>query len=359
MPQHHKYINNIKQYKAGLFKAPNKRIIKLSSNENPYGASPMAISAYRDAAIRLNRYPDGGSENLRRAIAEKFNLNYENIVCGVGSSELISLLIRSYVGPNDEIVHTEYGFLLYPIYAQTVGAIPIAAKEQNLTVDVDAILNVVTDKTKIVFIANPNNPTGTYISYEKIKHLRSNLPSNILLVIDSAYAEYVAEKDYSSCHALVEEGGENVVVLHTFSKIFGLSGLRIGWGYCPQPTTMAINKIRGPFNISTPSQAACVAALNDDKFIHDAQHNNIQNRKQLQDVLEAFELKTTNSVANFVLTRFHSVDTAQKVYQKLLAEGVIVRNMEEYCLPDYLRITVGLPEENEVLINNLNNILNN
>ena len=235
------------------------KVIKLSSNESAFGPSPKAAAAYNDAAEELHRYPDGAAQELRETIARIEELDPARIVCGAGSDELIALLVRGYAGPGDEVLHSKHGFLMYPIAARTAGASPIAAPERDLRADVDALLERVTARTRLLFLANPNNPTGSYLAEAELHRLRAGLPERVLLVIDSAYAEYVTEDDYGSGAGLVE-AFDNVVMTRTFSKIHGLAALRLGWAYCPPAVAGVLNRLRGPFNVSQAAQAAGVAS---------------------------------------------------------------------------------------------------
>ena len=243
-------ILDIKPYVGGQSRIPGvKRVIKLASNEGALGPSPKAVAAYKKAASTMFRYPDGGSAELRKAIGEYHRLDPERIICGAGSDELLSLLCRAYAGPGDEVLYNFHGFAIYPILARTCGATPVTAPEKNLRADVDNLLAAVTPNTKILFIANPNNPTGSYISAQEMRRLRTELREDILLVIDAAYAEYVGRNDYSAGFDLVD-GGDNVVVTRTFSKIYGLGGVRLGWCYAPHRIADVLNRIRLPFSVS-------------------------------------------------------------------------------------------------------------
>ena len=261
------YVPGASQVPGGL------KPIKLSSNETPLGPSPKAVAAFSAAGAALERYPDGEAKALREAIAARFGLAPERIVCGAGSDELISLIAHAYLGPGDEGLYTEHGFLLYRIVILAAGATPVVAPETGLKADVDAILARVTERTKVVFLANPNNPTGTYLPIDAVRRLRAGLPSHVLLVLDAAYAEYVRRNDYEAGLELVATS-ENTVMTRTFSKIFGLAGLRIGWAYCPSAVAEALNRIRGPFNLSAPAIAAGAAAMADCAHIDDAVRHN-------------------------------------------------------------------------------------
>ena len=232
--------------------------VKLSSNETPFGPSPRAVEAYLAGAKTLSRYPDGSARPLREAIAKLYGLDPARIVCGAGSDELLNLLATAYLGPGDEAIYSRHGFLVYRIVILARGATPVVAPEKNLTADVDEILARVTPATRMVYLANPNNPTGTYLTFDEIKRLRTGLPDDVLLVLDAAYAEYVRANDYEAGIELVATTN-NTVMTRTFSKIYGLASLRIGWAYCPDAVADALNRIRGPFNVSGPAIAAGVA----------------------------------------------------------------------------------------------------
>ncbi len=336
------------------------KVIKLASNEGALGPSPRACKAYRDVADSLHRYPDGGATDLRLALARHYDLDAGRIVCGAGSDELITLLTRAYVGVGDEVVYSEHGFLMYPIAARSVGAKPVAATERNLTANVDNLLGAVTEKTKIMFLANPNNPTGTYLTTSELGRLRNGLADNVLLVIDAAYAEFVVENDYTPGVELVDSALENVVMTRTFSKIFGLGGVRLGWAYCPPSIADILNRVRNPFNVAAPSLAAGVAALNDTGFTEKARQHNLVWRRWTADKLAELGLETTPGVGNFLLVRFADArpgdnrDTGARAADGFLkSRGIIVRRMESYGLDQYLRITIGREDEMKLLVDGL------
>ena len=320
----------------------------LSANENPLGPSPDALAAYR-AASALHRYPDGGAVALRDALGARFGLDPARIVCGAGSDELISLLVRCYVGEGDEVLQSRHGFLMYAIAARTVGAVPVLAPETDLRTDVDRLLAHVTDKTRLCFVANPNNPTGSYISGAELRRLRDGLRPDILLVVDAAYCEYVDAPDYCDGRSLVDDR-DNVVMLRTFSKIFGLAAIRLGWCYAPVAVGDALNRMRSPFNVSAPAQVAGVAALADTAHIEESVRLNAQQRKRLTGALVQFGLTVPPSVGNFVLARFADAGAAARANAYLAARGVIVRSVAAYGLEESLRITVGTPGENDRLL---------
>jgi len=325
--------------------------IKLSSNETPLGPSPKAVAAFTAAGAALERYPDGQAGLLRQAIARRFGLNPDRIVCGAGSDELISLLAHAYLGPGDEGLYTEHGFLLYRIVILAAGATPVVAPETNLRADVDAILARVTKRTRVVFLANPNNPTGTYLSIDEVRRLRAALPDDVLLVLDAAYAEYVRRNDYEAGLELVATT-ENTVMTRTFSKIFGLAGLRIGWAYCPAAIADALNRIRGPFNLSVPAIAAGAAAMDDWEHIEAAVRHNDEWLPWLTAEVETLGLTVTPSVANFILVHFPTAPgrDAAACDAFLKARGIILRRVGGYGLPGALRLTVGSEAENRKVV---------
>lgn len=344
-------IMDIAPYVPGKSKSTAKRTIKLSSNESALGASPKAMAAYEEAEKTLHRYPDGSATELREAIGEVFGLDPNRIVCGAGSDELIALLIQAYAGMGDEVLYSQHGFLMYPISSLKVGAVPVKAPEKNLRTDIEAFLENVTPKTRIVFIANPNNPTGSYITREELISLRKRLPENVLLVIDSAYAEYVGNKDYTAGEDIVDLG-ENTVMTRTFSKIYGLGSLRIGWAYCPESITDVLNRVRGPFNVSTAAIKAASSAVKDIEFTQQCCEHNTKWLAYLTKAISDIGYKVYPSVTNFVLVEFPDEPRkdAKSANAFLQQEGVIVREMPAYGLPNCLRITVGTEEENKLLV---------
>ena len=331
--------------------AGQSRVIKLASNESPLGASPRAVAAYRDEAERLHIYPDGHTTALREAIGRVYGLDPARIVCGAGSDELLSLLARGYAGPGDEVIFTEHGFAMYPIITRTVGATPVVTPETNLTASVDAILDAVTPRTRLVFIANPNNPTGSYVSADEIARLRRGLPENALLVIDAAYAEYVTRNDYEPGMRLVD-AFPNVVMTRTFSKIYGLAALRLGWCYGPPDVADVLNRLRGPFNVTSAAIAAGVAAIQDTAFTDRARRHNDEWLPWFSERCRALGLDVPPSVGNFVLVRFPGKDRkgADTALAHLNSRGIIPRRMGGYGLPDSLRITIGTEAEMEAVV---------
>ena len=350
-PQPKPGILDIAAYVPGKSGAKGAKVHKLSSNESPIGASQKAIEAYKAAAHALELYPDGAATELRNAIAGRYGLKAENIVCGAGSDELLQLIAHAYLSPGDEAIYSQYGFLVYPIAIQSNGATAVVAPEKNYLADVDAILARVTARTKIVFLANPNNPTGRYLSFSEVKRLHAGLPASALLVLDAAYAEYVRRNDYEAGIELVATS-ENVVMTRTYSKIFGLAALRLGWAYCPAHVADVLNRVRGPFNISAPAIAAGVAAIEDHEFVERAVAHNETWLPWVTKYISDLGLEVTPSVGNFVLVHFprderHHAHAADAFLQD---HGFVVRRMDAYGLPGALRITVGTEEANRGLV---------
>jgi histidinol-phosphate aminotransferase len=332
-------ILDIALYEGG--KAPlagMRNAVKLSSNENPFGPSDRAKEAFQRSVHTLHRYPSTDHAALRAAIAEVHGLDADRILCGVGSDEIITFLCQAYAGPKDEVVFTEHGFLMYRISALAVGATPVEVRERERTTDVDAILAACNRRTKLVFIANPNNPTGTMISVAEIERLAAGIPKQAILVLDGAYAEYV--EGYDGGLAIVE-ARQNVVMTRTFSKIYGLGGLRIGWGYGPKAIIDVLNRIRGPFNLSTTQLEVAEAAVKDQDFVNRCRNENARMRHWLSVALAEIGVPSDTSMANFVLARFASEEEAAACDAFLQSQGLIVRRVAGYKLPHCLRITVG------------------
>ncbi len=345
-------ILDIAPYVPGKSGSKAHKVYKLSSNESPLGASPRAVAAYQAQSQNLALYPDGGASDLRAAIANRYGLKPENIVCGAGSDELLEFIAQAYLRPGDEAIYSQFGFLVYPIVISANGATAVVAPETNFHADVDAILSRVTAKTKIVFLANPNNPTGTYLSFDEVKRLHQGLPKSVLLVLDAAYAEYVTRNDYEAGMALVSEF-ENVVMTRTFSKIHGLAGLRIGWMFCPAHVADVVNRIRGPFNLSAPAIAAGVAAIEDVGFVDRAIAHNEKWLAWLTHEISQLGLKVTPSVGNFLLIHFGTEKTAVAADDFLTSHGFILRRVNAYGLPHALRLSVGDETANRMFIKTL------
>ena len=325
------------------------RVYKLSSNEGAFGVPPGAQEAFRRVAGELYRYPDGSALELRRAIGARFGLDPERIVCGAGSDDLIYQLCAAYGGPGREILMTEHGFSIYHIAGTSAGSRVIKTRERNLTADVDALLGAVSAATRLCFLANPNNPTGSMLPYEEVARLRAGLPQEVLLVLDAAYAEYVERPDYDPGVRLVN-ATDNTVMTRTFSKVFGLGGMRVGWAYGPASVIDVFNRVRAPFNVSIAAQAAAIAALAEPGWVEKGRAHNREYRPKLAAGLEAAGIKVWPSEGNFVLADFGAAARAEAADAHLRRRGVIARPVGGYGLPHCLRITVGTAEEVQVVI---------
>ena len=349
---------NAEKYVAGT-SSFNRKIakIKLSANESALGPSPKAVREFKKVSKDLKRYPDFSGVFLRKALAKKFRLDPNRIILGSGSDQIFELICKSFLKKNDEVIVPEFSFIIYRIYSKMCGAKIRYAKEKNFTVSVENILSKVTKKTKIVFLANPNNPTGTMIYKKDLLKLRRELRSNILLVIDDAYFEYVKNKNYSSGIELFSNF-KNVIVTRTFSKIYGLAGLRVGWGYGSKNFINALNKIKPPFNINRAALLAAVASLNDTKWLNkEIKHVN-KWIKIFYKTFVDFGIETNLSNANFLLVNFSKIKgNSKKIFLKLAKAGILVRKMNVYSIRNSLRITIGNSVENKKFIKVLRNII--
>jgi len=351
---------DITPYVGGESKLPGvDRVIKLASNEGPFGPSPKAMEAYKNMAGELHRYPDGGAWELTGAIAKKYDLDQKRLVCGAGSDEILGLLCRAYAGPGDEVLYSDHGFLMYYIAAKTTGATPVTAPEIELTANVDNLLAAVNENTKIVFLANPNNPTGTYIGKDELRRLHAGLPKNVVFVIDAAYAEFIDEADYDAGIELANEF-DNVIMTRTFSKLYGLGGLRIGWAYGSAEIIDVLHRVRNPFNTSNAAQVAALGAVNDDAFVEKTLKHNRKWLEWTTTELRNLGLTVPDSYGNFVLARFPEENgkTAEAADAFLRARGLIVRRMVPYKLADSLRITIGLEDEMRIFVDALKEFMN-
>ena len=332
-------IDRIALYQGGESRIDGRSdALKLSSNENPFGVPESARAAWSDAARELNRYPSADHSDLRHAIAEVHDLNPDQVICGAGSDEVISFLCQAYGGEGTEVIHTEHGFSMYRISAMASGAAPVEVPEVERQVAVDCILDGVTDRTRLVFVANPANPTGTMIDASEVKRLAGALPSHVLLVLDGAYAEYVEGFDGGA--ALVE-ARDNVVMTRTFSKIYGLGGLRVGWGYGPAHVIDNLNRVRGPFNLSKVQLSVAEAAVRDRDWVRRCSKENAACREWLSRSLAEVDVPSDPSSANFILARFRDEEEANACDAVFREDGILVRKVRGYKLPDCLRITVG------------------
>jgi histidinol-phosphate aminotransferase len=347
-----KNIKSVVKYEAGIFKlADRNKIIKLSSNEGAFGTSSKIKKILKEFEGKIFRYPDPESNILKETIAKRHKLNKNNIICGNGSDEILTTIAKIFSGPGDEILYSEYGFLMYPIASQLSGAKGIKVKDINYRNSLKNFTKAITKRTKIIFIANPNNPTGTYLTKNELNEFILKLPKRILLVIDAAYAEYITKKDYSSGKDLVKRNN-NVIMTRTFSKIYGLAGLRLGWAYGPKYVVDIFNKVRLPFNINIAAMKAGISALSDRNFyIKSVKHNSYYLNWLTKEIVK-LGLIPIPSVANFILVKFPSKGkfSANKVNNFLLSKGVILRKVDNYGLKDFLRISIGRKNELTKLI---------
>ncbi len=352
-------IMEIKPYVPGSYASAGegKKLIKLSSNENPFGCSSSVVMAVNKELANLNRYPEGGATALRNKLAQLHNIDADRIICGAGSDELITLVCMAYGGPDAEVLYTKHGFLMYPISALSVGSKPVVADEKDLKADVDEILKKVTDKTRILFLANPNNPTGSYLNEKELWRLVKGLPKHVVLVLDMAYAEYATAADYPDAIKLVNEF-DNVIMMRTFSKAYGIPGLRLGWAYASDNIIDILNRVRGPFNTSSLAQVAGIAALADQEFVKRSVEHNTKWLGIMKQGFEELGLKPYPSVANFILVDFGAPEKAAAADEYLRECGISGRRMDAYQLASCMRFTIGQEEENKALLEALAKFLN-
>lgn len=361
-PEPKPWVMAIAPYVPGRATSDDGRtVIKLSANENPLGTPEAAVAALVSARTSLDRYPDPGAGALRAAIANKYGLDAQRVIYGTGSDEVLHLAAGAFAGPGDEVIYVRYGFSVYEIAARRVGATPVVAPDVDYATDVDAILAAVTDATRIIFLANPNNPTGTYTPRSEIERLHAALPKTVLLVIDQAYAEYLTpEEDDGGMALAISE--PNVLVTRTFSKIFGLAAERIGWGYGAAPLIEAMHRIRAPFNITTAGQLAAIAALADDAFVDHARTHTLEWRGWFADQIAAmgnFGLRAIPSKANFLLVLFEGSLSAETAYAALMDAGYAVRWLPNQGLPHGLRITIGTEADMRAVVAVLRDLVGN
>ncbi|APG61504.1 histidinol-phosphate transaminase [Sphingorhabdus lutea] len=359
IPTPKSYISAIHAYTPGKAKADDGRpLIKLSANENPLGCSKSASDALAAQAVGAARYPDPASNALRAALADTYGLESENIVCGTGSDELLNLIAAGYAGIGDEIIHVRYGFVVYDIATRKVGAKVVMAPDNDYATDVDALLALVNENTKLVYLANPNNPTGTVMRDEDVARLHAGLPSDVILVLDQAYGEYL-DNDGPSAFDLARKYG-NVLITRTFSKIYGLAAERIGWAYGQPHLIDILNRIRGPFNVTSAGQAAAIAALADQDFVKDSRAHNEKWRGWMNTEISALSnhgLRAIPSAANFILVVFDGAVSAETADKELMDAGYVVRRLAGQGLGHCLRITIGSEEENHGFMAALRDIL--
>jgi histidinol-phosphate aminotransferase len=351
---------NIEAYKPGKSKIKQfKNVVKLSANESALGMSPKARKLLSNQNFILEKYPDGKSEILRKSISKAYNCNKDKIICGAGSDEVIQMICQLFLNPKDEVVVPEYSFLMYRIYSKIVGAKIKFAKEINFKVSINELLKKVNKKTKIIFIANPNNPTGTYLTKNEVLQLRKRLDKNILLVIDDAYAEYMKNPDYSSGLDLFKNK-ENVFILRTFSKIFGLASLRVGWGYGSKKIINTLNVIKPPFNVNGVAQLAAAESLKDKKFIKRSIKHNLFYANKIKKFLESYNIYTNSVSANFLFLNFENCKySSSYLYKKLKSKGIILRSTQYgYHIKNKLRLTIGSKKENLKFMSTVRKIFN-
>ncbi len=359
-PVPHNWILGLQAYVPGRATVDGvEHVHKLSANESSYGASPKALKAYKDNVDALMRYPDGGSNDLRDAIADSHDLDASKIICGAGSDDILTLLIHAYAGPGDEVIYSQYGFMVYPIQTQAAGATGIAVPNKDWAADVDGILAAVTTNTKLVFIDNPNNPTGAYLCWSEVERLHAGLPSHVVLVLDAAYAECVTADDYKAGESLVESAA-NVIMTRTFSKMYALAGLRVGWGYGAPSIIDALNRIRMPFNVCLPGLAAAIEAIKDQAFLTESVAFNNQWRDWLTAELMSLGLTVVQSQTNFLLIEFpcDGSVSAGEAYKFLEGNGYILRHLPGQGLANHLRLSVGTAEENRTVVALIKEFLN-
>ena len=345
-------IDTIKIYKGGTSKISGiKNIIKLSSNESPLGPSKKAIDAYQKSSSKLSRYPELTAESLQQIVASKFNLNSDQIICGTGSDEILIFVALAFCSPGDEIIHAQHGFEMYPIVTKYVGAESVLAEEIDYKISINSILDNVSDSTKIIFIANPNNPTSTYLNRKELRLLMNKISKNIVVVIDAAYAEFTDADDYDRTFDLANEY-ENVIITRTFSKAYSLAGLRLGWGYASKILIDIIKKVRPPFNLPHGAIAAGIAALHDDDHLHKVVKHNSNIKSWFIDELNNLGFKAYKTQANFVFVLIPEKEnqSASIINDYLISNGIAVRYLLSYGLDNALRITLGTREELDLTI---------
>jgi len=346
-----RYIGGLSQLK----KIDNP--IKLSANESAFGPSPKAIQAFEKNKDKIFKYPESESNSLREILSEKFNIDFKRIICGSGSDQIFDLTCHLFLEPGDEVIVTEFGFIMHRIYASLHKAKVILAKEKNFKASVDEILKKVTNKTKIVFIANPNNPTGTYLTKNEMLNLRKKLRSNILMVVDDAYFEFLNSDDFTSGLDLFKDAA-NVLVTRTFSKIYGLAGLRLGWGYCSEEIIDAMYQIKPPFNVNRAALAAGVEAIKDNEWTKRAIEHNTLWAKKIFSVLEENKIVANGPTANFFLMNFDKTKiNSDEAFEKLANKRLILRKMAQYKIPNSLRLTIGNEQANEHFIQAIGSII--
>jgi len=351
---------NIEAYKPGRsILKKKKNVIKLSANESALGMSPKVLKILQSKNYKISKYPDSKAIDLRKLISSKFKCDFNKIICGSGSDEIIQMICQLFLKSGDEVIVPQYSFLMYRIYASIVGARVVFSKEKKFRVSVENIIKKVNKKTKIVFIANPNNPTGTYLEKKELANLRKKLNNKILLVVDDAYDEYMKDKNYSS-GLNIFKNKKNVFILRTFSKIYGLASLRVGWGYGDRKIIDALNMIKPPFNVNKIAQLCAIESLKDSKFITKSVKHNLFWSKKIKNSLEQFNIFCNKVSANFLLLNFDKCKlNANNVEKKLLKDGLILRDTKTYGIKNCLRLTIGNNLENKLFLKCMNRIFKN
>ena len=345
-------INSINLYSGGVSKVTgHDKIIKLSSNESPFGPSKKAIEAYQNSSKKLSRYPELTADSLQNEIAKKYNLNAKQIISGTGSDEVLILTMLTFCSPGDEVIHAEHGFEMYPIMTKYAGAVSVCASEIDFKIDTSSVLQKITESTKLILIANPNNPTGTYLNKNEIKNLLKKIPKNIVVVIDSAYAEFADADDYDKSFSLIDEF-DNVLITRTFSKAYSLAGLRLGWGYGSRSLIDLIKKVRPPFNLPPGAISAGIAALNDNEHLNMVIKHNSETKNWFISELKKLGFIAYDTQANFTFVNIpkNEYQNANTINEYLLSKGIAVRYLSSYGLPDSLRITFGKKDELEKVL---------
>ncbi|MBL7072786.1 MAG: histidinol-phosphate transaminase [Candidatus Omnitrophica bacterium] len=352
MKNYKKILDKITPYKPGKpieevkRELSLERVIKLASNENAIPPSPAVLEAIERTARDVSRYPDGGCFYLRQALSEKLSLSADNIIFGNGSDEIIVLALRAFLDADSEVILANPTFLVYKIASQVEGACIKEIPMNNFRYDLESMLKAVTKKTKVVFIANPDNPTGTYVTDEELKSFIERVGEHVLVVIDEAYYEFAKGGDYPETLELLKREDRNILIIRTFSKAYGLAGLRIGYGLASENIIGVLNKVREPFNVNSIAQAAAIAALKDEKYLLDSVSLVLEEKKKFYNVFKSLGVEYFETKANFVLV--NTKRDSEKIFECLLKEGIIVREMSAWGLKGFIRVSIGLSQENEM-----------
>ncbi len=356
-----KVLDEVIPYKPGKPIEEVKReigldeVIKLASNENPFSPSEKVLKAIAENISEVNRYPDGGCFYLRKALSEKLSISGENIVFGNGSDEVIILTLRAFLSPGDEVVISDPTFMVYKIASKIEGAELKVAPAKEFKHDLEGVLSCVTDKTKIIFIANPENPTGSYIRAKELDEFIEKLPEDVVLFMDEAYYEFASGGDYPETLSMIEKTDRNIIIARTFSKVYGLAGLRIGYALAREDIAELLNKVREPFNVNSLAQVAAVAALKDDEYVKKNVDWVKKEKQRFYDFFESVGFEYVPSRTNFIL--FDTARNSTELFNKLLYKGVIVRDMTAWGIKGFLRVNIGTEEENNKFISALQEVI--